>query len=340
MTDDIARRYQIMIVGEAYGEQEEREGKPFVGYSGQVLRSMLRAAGIPYEDCYVTNVFNLRPEGNKLEALAAPKALAIPDMPRLANNLWIGAKYKPELDRLWSEVKAVRPNVIIALGAVPLWALTKQLGIKKYRGTPLLASDGETKVFPTYHPAAIGRQWKLRPIGIADLEKARRESVSPVLRRPERFIYVEPSIADIAWFYEKYIVPAKDISVDIETKQGMITEIGFAPTWDRALVIPFYSHSDRGNYWSTPQEEFQAWKWVQKILAEKPAIGQNFSYDLQYLWAKNHIPVPVVADDTMILHHAMYPEMEKSLGFLGSIYTDEPSWKFMRADNETIKAED
>jgi hypothetical protein len=42
----------------------------------------------------------------------------------------------------------------------------------------------------------------------------------------------------------------------------------------------------------------------------------------------------------MLLAHAMQPEMEKSLGFLGSIYTDEPAWKFMGRRGETLKAED
>lgn len=338
--NDITRRYDIMIVGEAWGEHEERAGEPFVGPSGGVLKSMLRHAGIDYADCYATNVFNFRPRDNKLEALSAPKAEAIPGWPQLGQKLWISARYKSELDRLLAEVETVRPNVILALGATPLWALCKVLGIKKYRGTPILAADGRTKILPTYHPAAIMRQWKLRPIAIADLQKARRESLSSQLVRPRRFIYVEPSIDDIAWFYEKYIAEADVVSADIETKQGTITEIGFAPCWDRALVIPFYDRSKRGNYWSTPSEELAAWRWVQRICEEKPLIGQNFSYDLQYLWDKNHISTPVVEDDTMILHHAMYPELEKSLGFLGSIYTDEPSWKFMRADNETLKQED
>jgi hypothetical protein len=176
---------------------------------------------------------------------------------------------------------------------------------------------------------------------ISDLVKARRESLFPELRRPERFIHIEPSIQDIADFYEEYIRPVSTLSTDIETKQGTITEIGFAPSWDRAIVIPFYSRSaPDGNYWPTRALEIEAWRWVRRICAEHTHFGQNFSYDIQYLWTRNHIPVPEVSDDTMILHHAMYPEMEKSLGFLGSIYTDEPSWKFMRQDAEELRAGD
>jgi hypothetical protein len=42
----------------------------------------------------------------------------------------------------------------------------------------------------------------------------------------------------------------------------------------------------------------------------------------------------------MLLHHSMQPELEKGLGFLGSVYTDEPSWKFMRTDHSTLKQAD
>ena len=55
------------------------------------------------------------------------------------------------------------------------------------------------------------------------------------------------------------------------------------------------------------------------------------------------IPVPSWTDDTMILHHALQPEMEKGLGFLASIYTDEGQWKRMvkhRSADRTGKKED
>ncbi len=50
------------------------------------------------------------------------------------------------------------------------------------------------------------------------------------------------------------------------------------------------------------------------------------------------IAVPVT-DDTMLLHHALQPEMEKGLSFLGTIYTSEASWKMMRK-KDTVKRED
>jgi hypothetical protein len=51
---------------------------------------------------------------------------------------------------------------------------------------------------------------------------------------------------------------------------------------------------------------------------------------MTFCWKNYGIPTPAPAEDTMLLHHAMQPEMEKGLGFLASVYTDEASWKFMR----------
>ena len=69
-------------------------------------------------------------------------------------------------------------------------------------------------------------------------------------------------------------------------------------------------------------------------------IGQNFSYDMQYFWRTVGITCPKFFGDTMLLHHALQPELEKGLGFLGSIYTNEPSWKFMRQEHFTLKKGD
>ena len=72
---------------------------------------------------------------------------------------------------------------------------------------------------------------------------------------------------------------------------------------------------------------------------QKAIVGQNFLYDINHLWANYGITVPHATNDTMLLHHALQPEMQKGLGFLGSLYTNEASWKFMR-HSETIKRED
>ena len=62
-----------MIIGEAWGEQEELHEAPFIGPSGHLLRRALAAADVAMDDCYLTNVFNFRPPGNDIAELCGPK---------------------------------------------------------------------------------------------------------------------------------------------------------------------------------------------------------------------------------------------------------------------------
>lgn len=332
----------IYFLGEAWGEQEEREKRAFAGPSGGVLRSLLRQAGIDTRDCTFDSVFNFRPAQNRIESLTTTrKADALPGYPAIKPGHYIAAEHGTHLQRLQARIERAKPNIIVALGNTPLWAICRRVGIKKFRGAPLLTFDGQYKVLPTWHPAAILRQWNLRPIAFMDIAKAADEANDPRLVRPRRHIHIEPTLEGIAAFYEQYIAPAKQLGCDIETKAGTITEIGFAPSTDRCLLIPFWSRTQPdGNYWRTPEQEREAWAWVRRICAEKPLIGQNFQYDMQYLSRTVGIPCPHFAGDTMLLHHTLQPELEKGLGFLGSVYTREPSWKFMRADHSTMKRED
>lgn len=329
--------HTIAIVGEAWGADEETAKRPFVGASGRLLNGLLSQVGIVREHCLVTNVFNLRPYRNDVKTLCGPKAEGIPGMGPLASGKYVNARYAPEVQRLYAELEEARPNVIIALGASAAWATLGSSGIRKIRGAAAPSRFG--KVLPTYHPAAVLREWTLRPILLADLEKARRESEYPEVRRPERAIWVEPTLADLAQFEAEHIAPNPFLSVDIETKGDQITCIGFAPTPHVALVVPFYDPTKPGaSYWPEHLEP-HVWAYVRKWLSMgKRLVFQNGVYDIRFLWHYG-IQVPDAAEDTMLLHHALQPEMEKGLGFLGSVYTNEASWKFMRK-NETVKRED
>ena len=313
---------KIAIVGEAWGEQEAKAKQPFVGKSGQFLNIALKRVGIRREECLVTNVFNLQPKPtNSIENLCGPRDEGIEGMPYLAKGKYVRAEYASELDRLYDA-----------------GALQISTGIRNIRGTTYNSDFG--KVLPTYHPAAIFRQWKLRPIFHADLVKAAREATYPEVVRPSRLIHIEPTVEDLHTFKQTYIDHDDTLSIDVETWADQITCFGIAPDAKHAIVVPFFTmaHEDR-NYWRTIEEELEAWAWVREICSMPNAkLGQNFAYDMTRLYLAYGIACPGT-EDTMLLHHALEPEMEKGLGFLGSIYTDEAAWKFMR-HNETIKKED
>lgn len=341
--------FKMMIVGEAFSEHDAREGLPFVGPAGNTLNLLLAQVGIARRDIYLTNVFNLRPSdsSNDISHICGPKAEAIPGYPAISSGKYIRAEYQPELDRLFAEIKREAPNVIVCCGPVALWALAGTAGLKRARGAPLYSGGpafealGKIKLLPTYHPATVNRDWGLRPVVMADLAKAKKEAYFPEIRRPSREIWIYPTIEDLYEFEAKYFHDRPDLSTDIETARQQVTCIGFAPNPQVAIVVPFVDPSQPdGNYWRTKKEEVEAWRWVARLCKTFPTFGQNFIYDMHYLWRTMGIQCPLMCDDTMLLHHSLQPEMEKGLGFLGSIYTDEPAWKFMRTKHETLKKED
>lgn len=336
---------KIAIVGDCWGEQEEQQRAPFVGPAGWELTKMLSEAGIHRADCFLTNVFNLRPEKNDVESLCADKTGGLVSLGPLVRGKYLRAEFACELDRLFQELLHASPNIIVALGNTAAWAILGTTGIAKIRGTVtggILRYAGR-KVLPTYHPSAIHRDWSLRPVTVLDLAKSKRESEFPEIRRPERVVYIEPSLQDMEWYFNEHLVHAQSISFDIETRGDQITCIGFAPGPASALCVPFVDsrtidEGRMGSYWPTVEAEALAWGFVRRVLSLPcPKFGQNTLYDINFLWAKYGITVTNYEDDTMLMHHALQPESLKGLGFLGSVYTNESSWKLLNRRTATIK---
>jgi len=361
----------ILLVGEAHGQNEARIGAGLVGPSGIELLKMLNEAEVItltaqdyklFKDYYNTgkseyisqiwynhpevirsNVFNLHPPGDKLDNFCGDKSEAIPGWPKLGTIGWIRAEFEPQLERLGDEIIAADPNLIICLGNTPLWALGGRTGVSKLRGTTFLSTHtvSNYKCLVAYHPAAVIRQWELRPVTIIDLAKAPHEATFPEVRRPNCEIWIEPDLDDIERFINEHIIGCKILSTDIETAGTRVTCIGFAPRHDLAIVIPFDDErKPNGSYWPTATHERSAWEIVRRLLTDRsiPKVFQNGLYDIAFLWRSYGIPTFGAKEDTMLLHHALLPESLKSLGFMGSVYTDHGPWKSERKGvDQTIK---
>jgi hypothetical protein len=299
-----------------------------------------------HPEFYRSNVFALNPDHNDLANLCGPKSEAIPGYPPLVKGKgYIHDRYRPHLERLADELVTVDPNLVLCLGNSALWALTSSTGVAKLRGTTMVSSMLATgfKLLPTYHPSAVVRQWELRPTVVADLMKARRQSLFPEIRRPKREIWIAPTLEDLSTFRDRYIANCEILSVDIETAGTAITEIGFAPDESHAIVVPFLDRRAKSkSYWPDLQSEQAAWRCCVGILEDRtiPKLFQNGLYDIAFLLRAAGIGVRGAAEDTMLLHHALQPESLKGLGFLGSLYCDEGAWKGMRKHVTTIKRDE
>lgn len=351
------------------GEQEQKIGAGFVGSSGVELLRMLHDAGALaltsadkdyisrfyregnpsfvdmiwrlHPEFHRTNVFQLRPQGNKIEALCGGKAEAITGYPAITKAKYVRREFKSELERLGDELVSLDPNLIICLGNSALWAMAGTTGVSKLRGTTCVSTHTASgfKCLATYHPAAVLRQWELRPVTVIDLMKASREALFPEIRRPKREIWIEPTLDDLYEFKRRYIPKGIQLSVDIETSGNQITCIGFGNA-KVALVIPFVDSRQKDrSYWRRQQDEKEAWQFVIAIM-EDPEIHktyQNGAYDLVFKIRSVGIRTYGATEDTMLAHHALQPESLKSLAFLGSCYCDEGAWKSMRTKDDTIK---
>jgi len=137
-------RATVMLVGEQPGDQEDRAGRPFVGPAGRLLDEALEAAGIDRKAAYVTNVV----KHFKWEARGKRRIHAKPAWSEIA-------ACRPWLD---GELEAVRPAVLVCLGATAAQALLgRQFRVTQQRGA-WIESDLAEHVTATIHPSAILRQ--------------------------------------------------------------------------------------------------------------------------------------------------------------------------------------
>lgn len=303
---------KIAIVGEAPGKDEVRKGEPFIGSSGRLLNQLLDKAGINRYNCYLTNVMKYRPPANNFKYFY--------DGTKPSQELLQGARETRE------ELQRVNPDVIIAAGGQALRALTGEYDrkISSWRGSIIESDLGY--IVPTYHPAYIMRVWKLNPILIFDLRRAKKLVYSEGVDRLERTLYTDPTLSMIEAFIEECKKSDK-VSFDIEThtlenEEWVIDTIGLAYDAKNAMSIPIGEE-----VWSV-EEEVQVLRLVAEVLGDSSIkkIAQNGQYDAVFLeWYG--VPVNNLWFDTMCASKVLYPEFPKGLDFLVSLYTKEPHYK-------------
>lgn len=315
----------ICLVGEAPGGEEEAQGLPFVGASGWELDKMLKDAGLIREAIFITNVTHERPPGNEISHWISDRAKAPDDSFTYYRGKWVKAFIKEECERLYSELRTVQPNIVIALGSTPTWALTAQDGISKWRGSHL-TSDAIVglKVIPTYHPAFILRNYQTRAIAVQDFRRAKRESITPLSTAPSRSFGIKPSFRDAESWLRGLLdrlqgghIPFT-CDLEIYRREILCVGIGLSPT--SAFCIPFLWTN--GWYW-TPEEHVEIISLLRSALLHPNAqvINQNLSFDIQYLFWR-FFTRPRAHFDTMIAQNVLFAGMPKDLAFLASMYCD------------------
>lgn len=386
---------RALIIGESWGVNEAQFKHALVGATGHELVRLLNQVDLAPElpgrfpppermieywlalrnthDIGVTNVFNQRPPGNEVELFFGGTGLRT--LPALTKGKYILPEHLHHVERLWQEIRALKPNLIIALGNCAAWATLGKTKISELRGyvhysLPHLAAPDSNlpyiKVIPSYHPAAILRQWSNRTILLKDLEKCAREIEWPEIRRVPRWITGHDTtpgaprltIQEIRQWLNR---PASEYAIDIESGYALfsalelqkmtsqmrhilssqISMVSFARNERDALVIPFMERNTIDlSYWKKRDDEVEAWRLTKRAIERPvPKVFQNSLYDIAR-FAEHGLYVKQCRDDPMLRHHAMFPEMLKGLGFLGSLYLNEIQWKAAYSNREVLKRDD
>ncbi len=138
-----------MFVGEAPGEQEDVQGRPFVGAAGKLLTELLASVGLRREDVYITNIVKCRPPNNR--------------PPR---------KDESEACRSYLErqIALLQPTVICPMGNSAIHSLIDSVeSVTELHGIPF--EVGKITYFPMYHPAAALYTFSLRRVMEEDFKK-------------------------------------------------------------------------------------------------------------------------------------------------------------------------
>ena len=143
-----------LVVGEAPGFEEDRQGQPFVGRAGQLLTKMLRAIDLEREEVFIANILKCRPPDNR------------DPQPQEIGHC---------LSYLRQQIDLIQPKIILAMGRIAAQSLLDtNSAIGRLRGTEQYFADTEIPVVVTYHPAYLLRSPQQKRKAWEDLQRAVR----------------------------------------------------------------------------------------------------------------------------------------------------------------------
>lgn len=322
----------LMVIAEAPGAQEDAQGIPLVGPTGQIFNEIINKFGVNRSDIYTTNVSKYRPPMNDFKKLHL-----------------IGVDINQQIEELWNnEIRKLQPKCILLMGNEALKAVCGVDGILNYRGSILRSKDGDFKCVATVHPAALfsraggdegyedekrsdakgGLEYTYIKLIEADIQRAIEESATRDFSSiPDRTLQVCHNSLDVHRFFREYEKLDK-ASCDIESINCVPVCISFAFTRYHAISVPLlrnvgkHSLTDMGNL-----ELNEVWRLIDQQLRRLKLVGHNFKYD-EYKLGLIGFGGMQLYSDTLIKTRVIFPELPvKKLHVVSSVWTKEPFYK-------------
>lgn len=208
-------------IAEAAGENEEIEGIPLVGKSGQLIDRLWAKAGVQRTEISIANTLSCRPPNNAYPTDDVARAYCSEKEGKEIVSHCYEHHLKPLLQsRDWDRIDAI--------GNHALEVLTGESGIMKWRGSPLpLKGETKTRVMPILHPSYLLKDQSYIPSTISDFQKG--------IQTPPEFYITEPTMEEVQAFqFRKF---AFDLETNGFTRQ--IICVGLCGEAHHAIIVPF-----------------------------------------------------------------------------------------------------
>ncbi len=277
------------------------------------LRQWLTVAGFTLADIEFQYVHNTFPPNNDIDNWFCTKTQYPSKGFKPCCGKYIDPKVFASIEKASEEVK--HREMIIVAGDLALMATHKQTSVFNWRGSKIIT--GSCRIFPIISPMKAAQNFEWTFFIRHDLQNAYKFWYERQVPPLENF-QINPTFAEaVTWLNKLLIQPRSPIGVDIETRFRYITYISVATSPTTAICIPFVKADSTTSYW-TKEEEVAIVTLLLRVMSRHECVGQNFTYDLQYLaryWGAN----PSQWKDTMIAWHVLFAGFPRNLAFICSM---------------------
>lgn len=321
---------EVLLLGEAPAASEIRFNEPFRGQAGDVLNDCMNSAQLPRRNCYILNVWpfqvvkdqfrkeDMYPKGhlgNKTYLLFNSKGFTPYGLECAAETI--------------ERIKASGANIILAMGKPAMSLCTGDARpIMKWRGSFVWSERFNKKVMITVHPAAtLYGSYVWRYLIISDMEKANADRGFAELRLPDRRLLLEPRLTEVL-DYISYCRARGRAATDLEVINHQVSCFSLCVEPSEAMCVPVGDAF--GNPIWSEQDEGSIWHAYAGLMGDDKVEKVNqalISFDAPFLIQQNNIYTRGVLHDTMIAQKVLYPDFNKGLDLICSIYTREPYYK-------------
>lgn len=312
---------KVMIIGEAPGANEDRQGIPFIGESGRILRNELKRNGL-LEQTYITNVVKCRPPKNRTPTAAEIKAC------------------RPYLEE---EISKLDPGYVITAGVPATKTLFRgKAKINQFHGEIIKNPKVPYIGMPVFHPAYTLRDPSKLPAFQDDIARLARLVSGGLRDDTVNWSVVRKGNLDT---FIREFEAAPRFAFDCETSglfpfdpQGYITAIGIAfdhKTW----VIPGFMHPEYQQFSHSPFVHGNALRRLMQLLFfiahrdNKQTFAQNGKFDNKWMRCKFGGSFHLTFD-IMLAHHVLDENLSHDLSTMVRSFLDEPEYDIPLGDKQ------